>query len=98
MRERSNQEVTAHLEQQKHPCAAEADEGGPNKAGHPHQAELQDCNHKGLGSIGWQYQYTESENMTLEKGSKQSRGKSTTEDKRILRETESQLNAFLWYS
>ena len=45
MRERSNQD-TAHLEQQEHPGDAEADEGAPNKVDHPHQAELQQCNHK----------------------------------------------------
>ena len=39
MRERSNQEVTAHLDEQEHPGDAEADEGAPNKAGHPIQSE-----------------------------------------------------------
>ena len=48
MRERSNQD-TAHLEQQEHLGDAEADEGAPNKAGHPHQTELEDSCQKG----GW---------------------------------------------
>ena len=47
MRERSNEEDTAHLEDQVHPGDAEADEGAPNKADHPHQTELEDCDHKG---------------------------------------------------
>ena len=47
MRERSNEEDTAHLEQQEHPGDAEADEGAPNKAGHPHQTKLEDYNDKG---------------------------------------------------
>ena len=47
MRERSNQEVAAHLDQQEHPGGAEADEGAPNKGAQPHQTEPQDCNHKG---------------------------------------------------
>ena len=47
MRERSNEKDTDHLEDQEHPGDAEADEGAPNKAGHPHQTELEDCNHKG---------------------------------------------------
>ena len=47
MREISNEEDTAHLEQQEHPGDAEADEGAPNKADHPHQDELQQCDHKG---------------------------------------------------
>ena len=38
MRERSNEKDTAHLEQQEHPGDAEADEGAPNKVGHPHQS------------------------------------------------------------
>ena len=40
MRERSNEEDTAHLEDQEHSGDAEADEGAPNKAGHPHHNEL----------------------------------------------------------
>ena len=44
MRERSHEKDTAHLEQQDHPGDAEADEGAPNKAGHPRQTKLQDCN------------------------------------------------------
>ena len=47
MRERSNEEDTAHLEYQEHPADAEADEGAQNEVGHPQQTELQDCYHKG---------------------------------------------------
>ena len=47
MRERSNRKDTAHLEYEEHPGDAEADEGAPKKAGHPHQSELQDCSQKG---------------------------------------------------
>ena len=47
MRERSNQEDTAHLEYQEHPAGAEADEGAVNKVDHPYQAELQGYYHKG---------------------------------------------------
>ena len=53
MRERPNQD-TAHLEQQEHLGDAEADEGAPNKAGHPHQTELQECNHKALIKGRWE--------------------------------------------
>ena len=49
MRERSNEEDTAHLEDQEHSGDAQADEGAPKKAGHPHQTELEGCNHKGRG-------------------------------------------------
>ena len=38
MREISNEEDTAHLEQQEHPGDAEAEKGALNKAGHPHQS------------------------------------------------------------
>ena len=47
MRERSNEEDTAHLEDQVYPGDAQADEGALNEVAHPHQAELEDCNHKG---------------------------------------------------
>ena len=47
MRERSNQEDTAHLEYQEHPGDAKADEGAQNKVDHPTQTELHDCHHKG---------------------------------------------------
>ena len=47
MRERSNQEDTAHLEDQEHPADAQADEGALNEAPHPPQTKLQDCYHKG---------------------------------------------------
>ena len=38
--EREIKSLNAHLEQQKHSGDAEADEGAPNKTGHPHQTEL----------------------------------------------------------
>ena len=47
MREIWNEEDIAYLEKQEHPGDAEADEGAPKKAGHPHQSELQDCSQKG---------------------------------------------------
>ena len=47
MRERSNQEDTAHLEDQEHPGDAKADEGVQSKVDYPDQAELEDCYHKG---------------------------------------------------
>ena len=40
LRERSNQEDTAHLEYQEHPGDAKADEGAQNKVDHPTQTEL----------------------------------------------------------
>ena len=42
-----HQENAAHLEDQEHPGDAEADEGALDEAGHPHQAELQDCHYEG---------------------------------------------------
>ena len=42
-----DQENTAHLEEEEHPGDAETDEGALDKAGHPHQAELQDCHYEG---------------------------------------------------
>ena len=47
MRERSNQEDTAHLEYQEHPADAQADEGAVKEADHPKQTELQDSHHEG---------------------------------------------------
>ena len=47
MREISNEEDTAHLEQQEHPGDAEADKGALSKAGQPNQTKSQDSNQKG---------------------------------------------------
>ena len=47
MRERSNREDPAHLEDEEHPADAQADEGALNQAPHPPQTKLQDCYHKG---------------------------------------------------
>ena len=58
MRERSNEEDTAHLEDQVYPGDAQADEGALNEVAHPHQAELEDCYHKGRRvSKGFNAQY-----------------------------------------
>ena len=40
MRERLNQEDTAHLEYQEHPADAKADQGAVNEVGRPKQTEL----------------------------------------------------------
>ena len=37
-----DQIAALHLEQQDHPGDAEADQGAPNKAGRPHQTDLED--------------------------------------------------------
>ena len=42
-----DQENTAHLEDEEHPGDAETDQGAQDEAGHPHQAELQDCHYEG---------------------------------------------------
>ena len=47
MKERSNQEDTAHFEDQEHPADAKADEGAQNEVDHPQQTELRDCYNKG---------------------------------------------------
>ena len=52
------QENTAYLEDQEHPGDAEADEGAIDEGDHPHQAELEDCYHKGRRvSKGFNAQY-----------------------------------------